>query len=113
MQIVLPAASGQFDTYTLKGDPIGGAPAGATFNRIAYSAAHVVADPHRSGELNQPAALDWPRTIEYRRYLIGQGLGVAEAMDTAQRGMGLSWEIALEFAPMRCSSTPFSAPAAA
>ncbi|WP_309243915.1 DUF993 family protein [Caballeronia sp. EK] len=48
---------------------MGGAPAGATFNRIAYSAAHVVADPHRSGELNQPAALDWPRTIEYRRYL--------------------------------------------
>jgi len=105
MQIVLPAASGQFDTYTLKGDPIGGAPAGATFNRIAYSAAHVVADPHRSGELNQPAALDWPRTIEYRRYLIGQGLGVAEAMDTAQRGMGLSWEIALELVQRTMAET--------
>jgi hypothetical protein len=105
MQIVLPAASGQFDTYTLKGDPIGGAPAGATFNRIAYSAAHVVADPHRSGELNQPAALDWPRTIEYRRYLIGQGLGIAEAMDTAQRGMGLSWEIALELVQRTMAET--------
>jgi hypothetical protein len=105
MQIVLPAASGQFDTYTLTGDPISGAPAGATFNRIAYSAAHVVADPHRSGELNQPAALDWPRTIEYRRYLIGQGLGIAEAMDTAQRGMGLSWEIALELVQRTMAET--------
>jgi hypothetical protein len=96
MHIVLPTASGEFENYTLKGDPIGGAPAGSTFNRIAYSAAHVVADPLRSGELNQPAALDWARTIEYRRYLIGQGLGIAEAMDTAQRGMGLTWDTALE-----------------
>jgi hypothetical protein len=96
MQIVLPAADGQFDHYTLKGDPIVAAPPGATFNRIAYSAAHVVADPHRSGELNQPAALDWARTIEYRRYLIAQGLGIAEAMDTAQRGMGLTWDTARE-----------------
>ena len=96
MHIVLPTTSGEFENYTLKGDPLGGAPAGTPFNRIAYSAAHVVADPLRSGELNQPAALDWARTIEYRRYLIGQGLGIAEAMDTAQRGMGLTWETALE-----------------
>ncbi|SAK82393.1 hypothetical protein AWB75_05247 [Caballeronia catudaia] len=105
MQIVLPAASGQFDNYTLKGDYIGGAPAGAQFTRIAYSAAHVVADPHRSGELNQPAALDWARTIEYRRYLIGQGLGIAEAMDTAQRGMGLSWDVALELVQRTMAET--------
>ncbi|WP_321801153.1 dihydrodipicolinate synthase family protein [Caballeronia sp. J97] len=96
MHIVLPTASGEFENYTLKGDPIAGAPAGSPFNRIAYSAAHVVADPLRSGELNRPAALDWARTIEYRRYLIGQGLGIAEAMDTAQRGMGLAWDTALE-----------------
>jgi hypothetical protein len=96
MHIVLPTASGEFENYPLKGDSIGGAPAGAAFNRIAYSAAHVVADPLRSGELDRPAALDWARTIEYRRYLIGQGLGIAEAMDTAQRGMGLTWETALE-----------------
>ncbi|SMG59011.1 dihydrodipicolinate synthase family protein [Paraburkholderia susongensis] len=96
MHIVLPTASGEFENYTLKGDPISGARAGAPFNRIAYSAAHVVADPLKSGEVNQPAALDWARTIEYRRYLIGQGLGIAEAMDTAQRGMGLTWETARE-----------------
>ncbi|MDR5825679.1 dihydrodipicolinate synthase family protein [Caballeronia sp. LZ043] len=96
MQIVLPAASGQLENYRLTGDPIGGAPMGAKFNRIAYSAAHVVADPLRSSELNQPAVLDWTRTIEYRRYLIGQGLGIAEAMDTAQRGMGVTWDTARE-----------------
>jgi hypothetical protein len=96
MHIVLPTASGTLENYALKGDPLGTAPAGASFNRIAYSAAHVVADPLRSGEVNQPAALDWARTIEYRRYLIGQGLGIAEAMDTAQRGMGLTWDTALE-----------------
>ncbi|MFP3608452.1 DUF993 family protein, partial [Paraburkholderia sp. SIMBA_053] len=60
------------------------------------SAAHVVADPVRSGELGRPCAIDWERTIEYRRYLLEQGLGIAEAMDTAQRGMGLSWESAKE-----------------
>ena len=96
MIITLPTASGQLEPYTLKGEPLGPAPAGSRFNRIAYSAAHVVADPLHAGELNQPAAIDWSRTIEYRRYLIEQGLGIAEAMDTAQRGMGLSWETARE-----------------
>jgi len=96
MIISLPTASDHFENYRLKGEPIGAAPAGSRFNRIAYSAAHVVADPLSAGEMNQPAAIDWARTIEYRRYLINQGLGIAEAMDTAQRGMGLSWDTALE-----------------
>lgn len=56
----------------------------------------MVADPLRSGELGQPCAIDWDRTIEYRRGLLEQGLGIAEAMDTAQRGMGLSWDSAKE-----------------
>ncbi|MBC8038215.1 MAG: dihydrodipicolinate synthase family protein [Rhizobiales bacterium] len=54
------------------------------FNRIAYSAAHVVAR-------EEDAQVDWERTIAYRQYLWSLGLGVAEAMDTAQRGMGLDW----------------------
>ena len=57
-------------------------------SRIAYAAAHVV--PSEDG------GLDWERTIAYRRHLWSYGLGVAEAMDTSQRGMGFSWEGARE-----------------
>ena len=84
------------DSYRLQGTPLDVRAPAAPFNRIAYSAAHVVADPLRAGELNAAPAIDWERTIEYRRYLLKQGLGIAEAMDTAQRGMGLPWDSALE-----------------
>src|SRR5258708_1001066 len=66
------------------------------FNRVAYSAAHVVADPFSGVNPWLGAALDWDATIEYRRYLWSLGLGVAEAMDTAQRGMGLDWPTSLQ-----------------
>jgi hypothetical protein len=61
------------------------------FNRIAFSAAHVVSDPLASNDPWLDAAVDWDRTLAYREYLWDLGLGVAEAMDTAQRGMGLDW----------------------
>ncbi|MDA1099484.1 MAG: dihydrodipicolinate synthase family protein [Proteobacteria bacterium] len=61
------------------------------FNRIAYSAAHVVADPRSDADPWLEAAIDWDATIGYRLGLYDLGLGVAEAMDTAQRGMGLDW----------------------
>ena len=66
------------------------------FNRVAYSAAHVVADPFSGVNPWLGAALDWDATIAYRRHLWSLGLGVAEAMDTAQRGMGLDWKTSLE-----------------
>lgn len=96
IDIKLPSDDGTLSRYVLRGEPLPVVPADIPFCRIAYSAAHVVADPLRSGELNAPPVIDWERTIEYRRYLIGQGLGIAEAMDTAQRGMGLPWPTALE-----------------
>jgi hypothetical protein len=96
MQIKLPTLDGSLVDYRLSGTTLSVVKPAAPFNRIAYSAAHVVADPLRSGELGQPCAIDWQRTIEYRRYLLEQGLGIAEAMDTAQRGMGLSWDSAKE-----------------
>jgi hypothetical protein len=68
----------------------------ASRNRVFFSAAHVVADPLADAEPWLSAALDWDATIAYRRYLWSLGLGVAEAMDTAQRGMGLDWPTALE-----------------
>jgi hypothetical protein len=69
---------------------------GAVFNRIAYAAAHVVADPLADGDPWLDARIDWERTIAFRRHLWSLGLGVAEAMDTAQRGMGLDWKTSLE-----------------
>ena len=66
------------------------------FNRVAYAAAHVVADPLADNDPWLDAAVDWDKTIAFRDYLWDLGLGVAEAMDTAQRGMGLDWNGAQE-----------------
>jgi hypothetical protein len=68
----------------------------AKLNRIAFAAAHVVADPSADNDPWLDCAIDWDKTIAYREYLWGLGLGVAEAMDTAQRGMGVDWPTSLE-----------------
>lgn len=96
LTLYLPVASGQLQAYALQGSvPVKPAP-GTKFNRIAYSAAHVVADPLASVDPWLACAIDWDTTIGYRQYLWSLGLGVAEAMDTAQRGMGLDWPTSLE-----------------
>ena len=66
------------------------------FNRKALAAAHVVADPLSTKEPWLEAAIDWDATLAYRRHLWSWGFGVAEAMDTAQRGMGLDWASSLQ-----------------
>ena len=60
-------------------------------SRVCFAAAHVVADPLAGGDPTGPAQLDWEATLAFRRHLWAHGLRVAEAMDTAQRGMGLDW----------------------
>ena len=65
-------------------------------NRVALAAAHVVVDPLAACDPWLDVAVDWERTIAFREHLWDLGLGVAEAMDTAQRGMGLDWPLALE-----------------
>ncbi|WP_407286618.1 dihydrodipicolinate synthase family protein [Streptomyces sp. BP-8] len=65
-------------------------------SRTVYAAAHVVADPLADTQPDGPAALDWDATLAFRHHLWSHGLGVAEAMDTAQRGMGLDWTGAAE-----------------
>jgi hypothetical protein len=95
LSIKLPTPQGLAD-YTLRGQPLARPPAGLKFNRIAYSAAHVVADPLAAVDPWLTAAVDWDATIAYRQHLWSLGLGVAEAMDTAQRGMGLDWPTSLE-----------------
>ena len=64
--------------------------------RVPYAAVHVVADPLADSTPVSPAAIDWEATMRFRRHVWSYGLGVAEAMDTAQRGMGLDWEAAKE-----------------
>ncbi len=65
-------------------------------SRVFFAAAHVVPDVFADTNPTSPAALDWELTLAYRRYLWSLGLGVAEAMDTAQRGMGLDWAASKE-----------------
>jgi hypothetical protein len=94
--IKLPAGGRSLEAYTTR-DPLS-LPArnGGSFNRVAFSAAHVVGDPFADVDPWVDAAIDWDATIAYRHYLWDLGLGVAEAMDTAQRGMGLDWKAAQE-----------------
>ncbi len=96
MKIALPDTAGRLADYTLVGTPIAPKPLGADPARVVFSAAHVVADPFTDAEPSGPAALDWDATMAFLRHLAGLGLGIAEAMDTAQRGMGLDWPGALE-----------------
>jgi hypothetical protein len=96
LTINLPEAGGKLAAYALS-EPKRFAPAGGRpLNRIALAAAHVVADPLADVDPWLAAAPDWDRTIAFREHLWSLGLGVAEAMDTAQRGMGLDWPMALE-----------------
>jgi hypothetical protein len=96
MTLQLAGADGALASYTLRGKPPARPTAGPAFNRIAYSAAHVVADPRAAIDPWLQSAIDWDATMAYRRHLWSLGLGVAEAMDTAQRGMGLDWPTSLE-----------------
>lgn len=96
LTLTLPSTSGSLAPYALRGTVPVKPAAGVKFNRIAYSAAHVVADPLAAVDPWLQAAVDWDATIAYRRHLFSLGLGVAEAMDTAQRGMGLDWPTSLE-----------------
>ncbi|MGW1185285.1 dihydrodipicolinate synthase family protein [Streptomyces drozdowiczii] len=78
--------------YEPRATPLDLAPAGSPLtSRTVFSAAHVVADPYADVSPDSPAAVDWDATLAFRRHLWSHGLGVAEAMDTAQRGMGLDW----------------------
>ena len=88
----LPTKDRGFAPYTT-GEPIEFPSPAATkgFNRVAYAAAHVVADPLADIDPWLDTTIDWERTIAFRHYLWDLGLGVAEAMDTAQRGGGLDW----------------------
>ena len=95
--IKLPNPDRSITPYILTGEPIPFVRhKAADFNRIAYAAAHVVADPLANNDPWLTPAIDWDTTLKFRHRMWDLGLGVAEAMDTAQRGMGLGWSEAQE-----------------
>jgi uncharacterized protein DUF993 len=95
-ELLLPRADGNLSSYVPSGEPLPVVPADPPKGRVAYAAAHVVADPLADIDPTTETALDWDATLAYRRHLWSLGLSVAEAMDTAQRGMGLDWETTKE-----------------
>jgi len=95
-RIRLPSLSGDPEEFRLSAPRDFGASRAGAFNRVALAAAHVVADPLAPASPWLESAVDWEATLAYRSYLWSLGLGVAEAMDTAQRGMGLDWKSSFE-----------------
>jgi hypothetical protein len=89
--IKLPRAGGELYEYTLGNAKTFTVPDRPFASRTAFSAAHVVCDPFADADPLNNAQIDWEATLAYRRHLWSLGLAVAEAMDTAQRGMGLDW----------------------
>ena len=95
--IKLPQADGSLAAFTPRASVPWPKPTGAQhWNRVAFAAAHVVADPRAAIDPWLQTAIDWDATLAFRRHLWSYGFGVAEAMDTAQRGMGLDWPTSLE-----------------
>jgi len=95
--MLLPTYEGALEEYALSGTPLIPHAPKTAFTRTAFAAAHVVSDPmaERTPWQGRPA-VDWEATLKFRHMLWDQGLGLAEAMDTAQRGMGVDWLTAKE-----------------
>ncbi|MET3615810.1 hypothetical protein ABID16_004157 [Rhizobium aquaticum] len=93
----LPNADHTLEAYSLIGTPLVPRAPRVPFTRTAFAAAHVVSDPLRErSPWDTRPAVDWGATLAFRQGLWDQGLGLAEAMDTAQRGMGVDWLTAKE-----------------
>jgi Protein of unknown function (DUF993) len=95
-QILLPRADGTRALYTLGQPSPFPSSAPPPRSRVAYAAAHVVCDPLLESSSASPAHVDWDATLAYRHHLWSLGFSLAEAMDTAQRGMGLDWAVSKE-----------------
>src|SRR6266480_7468548 len=96
LSLKLPKADRSIETYRLAASRTFPSKLEGTLNRVAFSAAHVVSDPLADVDPWLSSAIDWDKTIAFREHVWDLGLGVAEAMDTAQRGTGLDWPTSLE-----------------
>lgn len=95
--LTLPTADNRLEAYSLSGTPLVPRAPSVPLTRTAFAAAHVVSDPLRErNPWDTRPAVDWDATLAFRQSLWDQGLGLAEAMDTAQRGMGVDWLTAKE-----------------
>jgi hypothetical protein len=106
LELRLPTGDGGLESYRLIGEPIAQGTYAPAASRLAFAAAHVVADPLGDNSPDQPAVIDWEHTLEFRRHLWSLGLSVAEAMDTAQRGMGLDWTATQELIRRSAAEAP-------
>ncbi|WP_029350785.1 dihydrodipicolinate synthase family protein [Bosea sp. 117] len=96
LSLSLPRVDGVLEAYRLVGTPVVATTPERPFTRIAYAAGHVVVDPLAPCDPWMNSVVDWDRTLAFREHLWSLGLGIAEAMDTAQRGMGVDWPTSLE-----------------
>ena len=94
--VALPEASGGWREIELSQPRAWAEHPDAFSSRVVFAAAHVVADPRGENVPGAPAVIDWETTLAFRQHLFRYGLGVAEAMDTAQRNMGLDWSATQE-----------------
>ncbi|MFG1627968.1 dihydrodipicolinate synthase family protein [Kribbella sp. NPDC049227] len=105
LEVHLPSGGGS-ERYRLVGEPVAQGTYSPARSRLAFAAAHVVADPLGDNSPGAPAVIDWEHTLEFRRHLWSLGLSVAEAMDTAQRGMGLDWPATQELIRRSAAEAP-------
>lgn len=94
--LLLPDPGGTLQWWTPTGRVVQAMPVEGFTSRVALAAAHVVPNPLADNSPGSPAVIDWDRTLAFREHLWSLGFGVAEAMDTAQRGMGLDWRATSE-----------------
>jgi len=96
--MLLPTYAGTIEDYKLCGTPLVARAPRVSLTRTAFAAAHVVSNPlgERDPWSGGRPAIDWEATLAFRHFLWDQGLDLAEAMDTAQRGMGVDWQTAKE-----------------
>ncbi|MBL8581047.1 MAG: DUF993 family protein, partial [Rhizobiaceae bacterium] len=95
MRILLPHSDGTLHSHVLRGRAVEPLP-GKPWSRVAYAAAHVVADPFGMERPWNRPVVDWESTLAFRHHLWALGFRIAEAMDTSQRGMGFDWTNAKE-----------------
>lgn len=91
LSITLPLPSGELETLTLNATGPWRKPTELITSRKVFAAAHVTPKVLGNNVPGAPADIDWDATLAFRRELWSWGVGIADAMDTAQRGMGLDW----------------------
>lgn len=101
--------NGGLETYQLTGTPVAAGTYSPSSSRLAFAAAHVVSDPLADNSPGAPAVIDWEHTLGFRHHLWSLGLSIAEAMDTAQRGMGLDWPATQELVRRSAAEAPLRA----